>query len=159
MQTTHVAMFPQVKTMLSIFQTYKEVSGLKLNESKSSIIPLEICTGMAKPSDISCKWLIPGEHEAILGIQVGSLYNDDISWNEMIKKFYRFLKQWIPKHITIFGRICAAKSYVASKSWYLASVIPPSPKLFLKSMQFYGISFKITLVWKKKLQTIATLQD
>jgi hypothetical protein len=65
--------------MMSMFQTYKKVSCLKLNESKSSIIPLGTCTGMAKPPDISCKWLTPGEHEAILGIRVGSLYNDDIS--------------------------------------------------------------------------------
>jgi hypothetical protein len=50
----------------------------------------------------------------------------------MIKKFYGSLKQWIPKHLSIFGRICAAKSYVVSKSWYLASVIPPSPKVVSK---------------------------
>jgi hypothetical protein len=47
-------------------------------------------------------------------------------------KNYRSLKQWIPKHLTIYGRNCAAKSYVASKSLFLPSIIPPSPKAVSK---------------------------
>jgi hypothetical protein len=50
----------------------------------------------------------------------------------MIQKFYRSIREWIPKHLTVYGRICAAKSYIASKSWYLASVIPPQPKAISK---------------------------
>jgi hypothetical protein len=84
---------------------------------------------MNKPPSLSCKWLMSGNHEPLLGIQVGSLYDDDHSWNEMIQKIYRSIEQWIPKYLPVFGRVCAAKTYIASKSWYLASVIPPKPKM------------------------------
>jgi hypothetical protein len=87
---------------------------------------------MNKHSSLPCKWLAPADHEPLLGVQVGSLYNDDLSWNEMIQKFYRSIQQWIPKYLSVFGRVCAAKSYIASKSWYLASVIPPKPKTISK---------------------------
>lgn len=43
---------------------------------------------MPQPLDIFCKWLVPNDHETILGIQVCNLCNDDLSWNEMIKNLY-----------------------------------------------------------------------
>lgn len=63
---------------------------------------------------------------------MSNLYNDNLSWNEMIKKFYRFIHEWIPKYLTMYGWICVAKSYVTNKSWYLAFVIPPKEKMVLK---------------------------
>jgi hypothetical protein len=125
----YLANLSHIRKLLQLFNDYKVVSGLKLNESKSSVIPLETSMGMAKPPDIPCKWLFPGDQEGLLGIQMGSLYCDDASWNEMVKKLYRSICQWILKHLSIYGRICAAKSYIAIKSWYLASVIPPKPKV------------------------------
>jgi hypothetical protein len=62
-----------------LFNDYKEVSGLKLNERKFSVIPLGTSMGMAKPPDIPCKCLFPGDHKGLLDIQVGSLYCDDAS--------------------------------------------------------------------------------
>lgn len=100
------------------------------------MIPLGSSIGAQPPPNLPCKWLAPGDYEAILGVQVGSLYSDDAAWNEMIKKFYRSIRTWIPKYLTIFGRICAVKSYIASKSWYLASVIPPNAKVVSKVNSF-----------------------
>jgi hypothetical protein len=128
----YLANLSHIRKLLQLFNDYKEVPGLKLNESKSSVIPLGTSMGMAKPPDIPCKWLVPGDHKGLLGIQVRSLYCDDASRNKMVKKLYRSICQWIPKHLSIYGRICAAKSYIASKSWYLASVIPPKPKVISK---------------------------
>jgi hypothetical protein len=50
----------------------------------------------------------------------------------MVKKLYKSIRQWIPRHLSIYGRFCAAKSYIASKPWYLVSVIPPKPKVISK---------------------------
>lgn len=125
----YVSSVVELQVLLNLFEAYRATSGLKLNALKSSVIPLGAATGMPPPRDITCKWLIPGEHASVLGIEVGSLYNDDISWNEMVKKFHRAVRQWSPKYLTVYGRICAAKAYIASKSWYLASVIPPLPKV------------------------------
>lgn len=128
----YISDMSEIRGIFDIFHTYKNVSGLKLNEGKSTMIPLGRSIGTQRPPNLPCKWLVPGDHEAILGIQVGSLYSDDAAWNEMIKKFYRSIRTWIPKYLTIFGRICAVKSYIASKSWYLASVIPPNAKFVAK---------------------------
>jgi hypothetical protein len=128
----YLASLLEIDTLFKIFHTYKDVSGLNLNDTKSVILPLDEYVGINKPSSLPCKWIAPGDHEPLLGIQVGSLYNDDLSWNEMIRKVYRSIQQWIPKYLPVFGRVCAAKSYIASKSWYLASVIPPKPKTVSK---------------------------
>ncbi len=70
-----------------IFASYKNIYGLKMNESKLSIIHLNTCRKiMHQPLDIFCKWLIPNDHETILGIQMCNLCNDVLSWNEIIKK-------------------------------------------------------------------------
>jgi len=74
--------------MIKIFTSYKNIYGLKVNESKLPIIILNTCKGMLQPLKIFCNWLIPNDHETILNIQVGNLCNDDLSWNEMIKKNY-----------------------------------------------------------------------
>ena len=122
----------EVVDMLAVFSSYRAVSGLKLNELKSALIPLGKSVGMDRPANITCKWLSPGDHEPVLGIQVGCSYDDDLSWKAMLQKFYKSIKQWIPKHLSVFGRISAAKSYIASKSWYLASVVPPKSKFVAK---------------------------
>jgi hypothetical protein len=69
----YVSHLQEIEKLFQIFQVYKEVSGLKLNESKSSVIPLGSSLGSPPPLNICCKRLAPGDHEAILGIQVGSL--------------------------------------------------------------------------------------
>lgn len=73
----YVSSILELQKLLGIFQIYQEVSGLKLNELISSVIPLGAATGMDRPS--TCEWLSPGDHAPVLGIQVGSLYNDDVS--------------------------------------------------------------------------------
>lgn len=75
----------EIHKMLSIFQTYHEVSGLKLNELKSSLIPLGSSVGMVRPADITCKWLSPGDHESLFSVQVGCIYDDDLSWRNMLQ--------------------------------------------------------------------------
>jgi hypothetical protein len=50
----------------------------------------------------------------------------------MLQIFYKSIKQWVPKDLSVFGRISAPKNYIASKSWYLASVMPPKPKVVSK---------------------------
>lgn len=80
----------QIKRMIRIFASYKNIYGLQVNESKLSIIRLNTCRKiMPQPLDIFCKWLIPNDHETILGIQMCNLCNDVLSWNEMIKKIIR----------------------------------------------------------------------
>jgi hypothetical protein len=69
----------EIHKMLFLFQTYHEVSGLKLNQLKSSLIPLGSSVGMVRPADITCKWLSPGDHESLLGVQVGCIYDDNLS--------------------------------------------------------------------------------
>jgi hypothetical protein len=46
----------------------------------------------------------------------------------MILKLAESIKHWSAQRLSIFGRIHAARSYIGSKLWYLATMIPPQSK-------------------------------
>lgn len=46
----------------------------------------------------------------------------------MMTKLADSIKHWTAQRLSIFGRVHAARSYIGSKSWYLATMIPPAPK-------------------------------
>jgi hypothetical protein len=108
---------------------FEKASGLKLNQGKSAIIPFGSSVSQLKPDNIPCKWLSSADHERFLCINVFSTFSQDQPRNDMMTKLVKAIHLWIPNHLTVFGRVCAARPYIASKSWYLASVIRHKPKL------------------------------
>jgi len=78
----------------------------------------------------------------------------------MIKKSYRFIHEWIPKYLTIYGWICVVKSYVTNKSWYLTFVIPPQEKMVLKInaiVELYSKHF--LLLWRHHHKSIFVMLE
>jgi hypothetical protein len=69
-----------IRCIFDIFQVYKNVPGLKLNETKSTIIPFGSSIGDLPSANLpACRWLAPCDHEAILDVQIGSSYSDDVA--------------------------------------------------------------------------------
>jgi hypothetical protein len=70
------------------------------------------------------RWLEPKESECLLGVPVEPCFNSKSAWDLMISKMAKSIKHWTSQNLSVFGRIHAARSYVGSKSWYLATMIP-----------------------------------
>jgi hypothetical protein len=66
------------------------------------------------------------------------VFNSASAWDLMISKMATSIKHWTSQNLSVFGRIHAARSYVGSKSWYLATMIPPERKC-LKRFDFHAL--------------------
>jgi hypothetical protein len=61
-------------------------------------------------------------------VPVEPCFNSESAWDLMISKMAKSIKHWTSQNLSVFGRIHAARSYVGSSSWYLATMIPPERK-------------------------------
>jgi hypothetical protein len=61
-------------------------------------------------------------------VPVQPCFKSKLAWDLMIPKMAKSIQHWTFQNLSVFGRIHAARSYVGSKSWYLATMIPPERK-------------------------------
>lgn len=120
--------YEDLTVMTAIFHAFQTSSGLCLNKGKSVIVPLGSAKLMPRPSQSSFRWLGEDESERMLGIQVGLDYDDTPTSETLVTKVHSTIKKWIPKHLSLFERVVAAKGYIASKTWYAASAVPPQER-------------------------------
>jgi hypothetical protein len=113
---------------VATFDEYSKYSRMKLNISKSTVIPLGAACEQAPPHNFSFKYLPDDETERLLGVPVSRNPDPDSAWDLMISKLAESMKHWSCQRLSIFGRIHAARNYIGSKTWYLATVIPPKSK-------------------------------
>jgi hypothetical protein len=103
---------------VSTFNIYSKYSGMKLNLSKSTVIPLGAALENDPPHNFPFKYLPANEDETLLGVPVSRIHDPNSAWDLMISKLAESIKHWSAQRLSIFGRIHAARSYIGSKSWY-----------------------------------------
>jgi hypothetical protein len=104
---------------VSIFNIYSKYSGMKLNLSKSTVIPLGAALEHDPPHNFPFKYLPANEDGTLLEVPVSRIHDPNSAWDLMISKLAESIKHWSAQRLSIFGRIHAARSYIGSKSWYL----------------------------------------
>jgi hypothetical protein len=80
------------------------------------------------PHDFPFKYLPADEEETLLGVPVSRTHDPNSAWDLIISKLAESIKHWSAQRLSIFGRIHVARSYIGSKSWYLATMIRPQSK-------------------------------
>lgn len=127
--TLYLSGLSDLDSALKIFAEYSEVSGMRLNMGKSSIVPLGSLIDQPKPPDCPFRWLtVESDAERLLGVPVGVNFLNDLIWKDLLMKLSSSLKHWSAQKLSIFGRIHAARSYIGGQSWFLATMVPPSAK-------------------------------
>jgi hypothetical protein len=76
--------------------------------------------------------------EKLLGVPVGVDFDEDVLWKELLSKLSDSVKHRAAQKLSVFGRIHAARSYIGSKAWFLAAMVPPNHK---------GLKKLSTLLW------------
>jgi hypothetical protein len=130
--TLFVSKLQDLDNALKIFDKYSSCSRMRLNLSKSWVVPLGTTINDVRPIHSRFKWLTPSDQERLLGVPVKLTFDSDSAWDVIVSKMADSIKHWTSQNLSIFGRVHAAKTYVGSKSWYLATMIFPKSKCLQK---------------------------
>lgn len=136
-----------IQIILEIIQLFSNISGYKINKTKSSILLLNTNEIMSPTSNIA-QFEVVTEFK-YLGIHISSDLKQIIETNYrlMTNEIDRLIERWMPLPISMFGRITTLKMNILPKLLYVFQSIPlPPPPEF-----FSQIKKKITsFIWNNK---------
>ncbi|CAC5369134.1 unnamed protein product [Mytilus coruscus] len=107
------------------FKRFGEVSGSKINESKTEI--LEIRRKKKPIINQQIKDLIK-ENVKVLGIKFGE-NKIDKNWNPIVEAIAKTCKEWENRNIDIYSKVQIINTYMLSKAWFVARVISPTQEI------------------------------
>ncbi|CAC5403322.1 unnamed protein product [Mytilus coruscus] len=106
------------------FKRFGEVSGSKINESKTEILEI----GRKKTIiNQQLKDLIK-ENVKVLGIKFGE-NKIDKNWNPIVEAIAKTCKEWENRNIDIYSKVQIINTYILSKAWFVAKVIFPTQEI------------------------------
>ncbi|CAC5386260.1 unnamed protein product [Mytilus coruscus] len=106
------------------FKRFGEVSGSKINESKTEILEI----GRKKTIiNQQIKDLIK-ENVKVLGIKFGE-NKIDKNWNPIVEAIAKTCKEWKNRNIDIYSKVQIINTYMLSKAWFVAKVILPTQEI------------------------------
>jgi hypothetical protein len=148
--TVYISDSKELPKVLTIFEKFSYVSGMKLNVGKCTVIPLGTLLNAQKPASCPYKWLTDGDDlERLLGVPIGIKFENEAVWKSLLLKLQDSINHWAAQNLTVYGRVHAARSYIGGKAWFLATMVPPDGK---------GLKRFSTMLWafiqnNGKLQT------
>jgi hypothetical protein len=94
----------QLRNLRCLFLCFEAASGLKINLSKSEIVPIgEVQNIELLASIFDCR--VVGLHRKYLGLPLGAHYKDNTIWNNMIETTERRLAGWKLRLLSKGGRL------------------------------------------------------
>ena len=113
----------QIVNLRGILIWFKAVSSLRVNLSKSSILPvgqvdnLQLLAGV-----LGCS--IDSLPSSYLGLPLGAKFKDKSIWEPVVDRFERRLSGWKSKYLSKGGRLTLIKSVLSSLPTYFLSLFP-----------------------------------
>jgi hypothetical protein len=90
-----VSKLQDLDNALKVFDQYSSCSGMKLNLSKSWVVPLGTTITDAPPIHSRFNWLTPGDQERLLGVVPVTLtFDPDSAWDVIVSKMDDSIKHW-----------------------------------------------------------------
>jgi hypothetical protein len=115
----------ELDLVMSLFNEYSQVAGMKLNIGKCSPLPLGSLIDHPKPINCPVRWLTdPSEFERLLGVPISIEFQSMPIWADLFTKLLASVRHWSAQNLLVFGRVHVARSYLGSKAWHLATMIP-----------------------------------
>ncbi|GKB61275.1 reverse transcriptase domain, reverse transcriptase zinc-binding domain protein [Tanacetum coccineum] len=129
-----------VKNLISILNSFRNVSGLGVNLSKSSIFGVGVNMKEVKnvASSSNCKF---GSLPFIyLGLPVGRDMSKVTNWSDIIDRFNKRLSSWKAKNLSFGGRLTLSKVVLGSLPTYYLSLFR-APKELINSLEKFCSRF------------------
>ncbi|VDI83306.1 Hypothetical predicted protein [Mytilus galloprovincialis] len=106
------------------FKRFGEVSGSKINESKTEILEI----GRKKATNNQQIKDLIKENVKVLGIKFGENKMDK-NWNPIVETIAKTCKEWENRNIDIYSKVHIINTYMLSKAWFVARVILPTQEI------------------------------
>lgn len=110
--------------MREIFCRFQRVSGAKINWTKTKAIDV----GFVENNPIHIPWVATHNTLKVLGITFANSIRlmVKLNWDAMVASFAR--RTWLHslRSLTLHQKVILLNTFITSKIWYLASVLPPS---------------------------------
>jgi hypothetical protein len=118
--TVYISDRNELPKVLSIFEKFSYVSGMRLNVDKCTVIPMGTLLSAQKPPSCPYRWLTDGDDlERLLGVPVGIKFENEAVWKSLLLKLQASIKHWVAQKLTVYGRVHAARSYIGGKRGFL----------------------------------------
>jgi hypothetical protein len=111
----------QVMHIRKVLSYFEVVTGLRVNLSKSEMVPVGTVAGMQSLADILC-CRIGGLPMTYLGMPLGAPYKSLSVWNTILEKIERRLASWQTLYLSKGGRLTLLKSMLSSLRTYFLSL-------------------------------------
>lgn len=138
----------QIVTLKALTHAYETHSGAALSVQKSAILPFG-----SWPT--TSAWISTVENCRILGITFTSKLDDMIhlNWTRILQTVRRTIYAQYIRNLNILQKVWVVNTFILSKLWYLAQILPP-PQLILRKIDL-AIGFYL---WRGKQYRIARTQ-
>ena len=113
----------QVQAIRDLLIYFELVSGLKVNLTKSVLVPVGEVSNMGALAEIlGCEFgSLPVTY---LGMPLGAQFKDKACWNGVVEKTMRSLASWKRSYLSKGGQIALIKSTLSNLPTYLLSLLP-----------------------------------
>ena len=111
-----------LKLALDILDRFKDISGLSINRTKSEVMWLGSNVNLANEG-LGLKWV---NETKILGIFFSnriSTSQNEKNWKTRIENVKRIIKTWEKRNLSIIGKICIIKTFLASQFVYVMKTL------------------------------------
>lgn len=115
---THV-----IECINTLFDRFEQAAGAKLNRLKTVAIDVGLIDG----NPLSISWLQTAEKVKILGVFFTNSIRAmvKINWDALVTKFAQLLWLHSLRYLNLLQKITLLNTFITSKIWYMASILPP----------------------------------
>ncbi|XP_040998879.1 uncharacterized protein LOC121244742 [Juglans microcarpa x Juglans regia] len=113
----------QICSMRALLLCFEAVSSLKVNLTRSEIVPVGLVNNLNKVAAIlGCK--VSSLPVKYLGLLLGASHKSKAMWDGIVEKIERKLEVWKRIYLSKGGRITLLKSTLSNLPWYFLSLFP-----------------------------------
>ncbi|CAI5483585.1 unnamed protein product [Closterium sp. Yama58-4] len=122
----------QVLQAKSLLDDFASISGLKVNQEKTTLMPLGKNRRRLQPDDSPFSWAANGVAERLLGVWITSGGSPEPAWDNEFERVSAVLSCWSSKHLKTSARVTIINCYAVPILLFQAQIYTPPQDIWKK---------------------------